>query len=158
MAATDPADDPIRAEVERWLRAVVGATIALPAAVVLGAGRCAARRARAAGARLTQPARLAASLLTAAGRARPRTATEPRPEPPTTTARPPVVVPAPEERPSVDATALPIDQYESLAASQVVARLPSLTAGELDVVRRFEAANRARRTVLGKIDQLLAPA
>ena len=59
---------------------------------------------------------------------------------------------------SIDAATLPIDEYESLAASQVVARLPSLTPGELGAVRRFEADHRGRRTVLGKIDQLLAPA
>ncbi len=54
------------------------------------------------------------------------------------------------------AAALPIDEYESLAASHVVARLPSLTADELRAVRSFETAHRGRRTVLGKIDQLLA--
>ena len=51
---------------------------------------------------------------------------------------------------------LPIDEYESLAASHVVARLESLTADELRAVQEFEAAHRGRRTVLGKIDQLLA--
>ncbi len=60
--------------------------------------------------------------------------------------------------PAIDAATLPIDEYESLAASQVVARLPSLTPGELGAVRRFEADHRGRRTVLGRIDQLLAPA
>jgi len=57
-------------------------------------------------------------------------------------------------RPS--ANRLPIDEYESLAASQVVARLPTLTPSELEEVRSFEAAHRGRRTILGKIDQLLA--
>jgi hypothetical protein len=51
---------------------------------------------------------------------------------------------------------LPIDEYESLAASQVVARLANLTAEELDAVRRFEVSHRGRRTVIGRIDQLLA--
>ncbi len=50
---------------------------------------------------------------------------------------------------------LPIDEYESLAASQVVARLEGLAPDELRRVRRFEAAHRSRRTVLGKVDQLL---
>ena len=51
---------------------------------------------------------------------------------------------------------LPIEEYESLAASQVVARLPTLTTAELEDVRAFESAHRGRRTILGKIDQLLA--
>ena len=59
--------------------------------------------------------------------------------------------------PSPGAADLAIEEYESLAASQVVARLPSLTPDELDAVRRFEAEHRGRRTVLGRIDQLLAP-
>jgi hypothetical protein len=53
-----------------------------------------------------------------------------------------------------DVAELPIDEYESLAASQVVARLESLDAGELSLVEQFERANRRRRTVLGKIEQL----
>ena len=52
---------------------------------------------------------------------------------------------------------LPIEEYESLAASHVVARLEGLSPSELRRVRRFEAAHRGRRTVLGKIDQLLVP-
>jgi hypothetical protein len=57
-----------------------------------------------------------------------------------------------------DAAHLPIEQYESLAASHVVARLEALTTDELHTVRSFETAHRGRRTVLGKIDQLLASA
>jgi hypothetical protein len=57
-----------------------------------------------------------------------------------------------------DAGDLPIEQYESLAASHVVARLEALTTDELHRVRSFETAHRGRRTVLGKIDQLLASA
>ena len=66
------------------------------------------------------------------------------------------VAPAGTEPIGASAGELPIDEYESLAASHVVARLPSLTADELRAVRAFEAAHRGRRTVLGKIDQLLA--
>jgi hypothetical protein len=55
-----------------------------------------------------------------------------------------------------EASQLPIDEYESLAASQVVARLANLTAEELSAVRRFEVTHRGRRTVIGRIDQLLA--
>jgi hypothetical protein len=49
---------------------------------------------------------------------------------------------------------LPIPGYDTLAASQVVERLASLTPGELEVVRRHEAATRRRRTVLHRIAQL----
>lgn len=52
----------------------------------------------------------------------------------------------------VDELAIP--QYDSLAASQVVARLEGLAPSELDAVRRYELAHRGRKTVLGKIDQL----
>lgn len=51
---------------------------------------------------------------------------------------------------------LPIDGYDSLAASQVVLRLGSLNTKELESVRRYEERNRSRRTILGKIAQLQA--
>ncbi len=51
---------------------------------------------------------------------------------------------------------LPIPGYNSLSASQVVQRLAGLSADELEAVRAFEAANRKRRTILGKIDQISA--
>jgi hypothetical protein len=35
-----------------------------------------------------------------------------------------------------------------------VHRLPTLRPGELEQVRAFEQANRARRTILAKIEQL----
>ena len=44
--------------------------------------------------------------------------------------------------------------YDSLAASQVVPRLAGLTADELEAVRAYEAADRARRTILGRVAQL----
>ncbi len=50
--------------------------------------------------------------------------------------------------------ALPIPGYDTLAASQVVQRLGSLTPDELEAVRRYEVANRGRRTVLHRIAQL----
>lgn len=56
----------------------------------------------------------------------------------------------------VDAATLPIDGYESLAASQVVLRLGSLTAPELASIADYESSHRARRTILGKIHQLQA--
>jgi hypothetical protein len=56
-----------------------------------------------------------------------------------------------------DATALPIAEYQSLAAIHVVQRLATLRADELEQIRRFEAAHRARRTILAKIAQLQDP-
>lgn len=58
------------------------------------------------------------------------------------------------ERPSVDE--LPIPDYDSLAASQVVERLASLNQAELDLVRRYEAGGRHRRTILHRIEQLVS--
>ena len=55
---------------------------------------------------------------------------------------------------SVAADELAIPAYDSLAASQVVQRLDGLTGLELEAVRRYEVAHRARKTVLGKITQL----
>lgn len=52
------------------------------------------------------------------------------------------------------AAALAIPGYDALSASQVVERLTGLGPGELAAVRDYEAAHRARRTILGKIDQL----
>lgn len=49
---------------------------------------------------------------------------------------------------------LPIPAYDTLAASQVVERLASLTPAELEAVRQHEAATRRRRTVLHRIAQL----
>lgn len=53
---------------------------------------------------------------------------------------------------------LPIDDYESLAASQVVARLADLDREGLVAVETFERAHRNRRTVLGRIGQLRSDA
>ena len=51
---------------------------------------------------------------------------------------------------------LPIPGYDQLAASQVIARLPGLTRGELDRIEDHESAHRRRRTILAKIAQLRA--
>jgi len=55
---------------------------------------------------------------------------------------------------SASGRGLPIPAYDTLAASQVVERLASLTAAELEVVRDHESATRRRRTVLHRIAQL----
>jgi hypothetical protein len=51
---------------------------------------------------------------------------------------------------------LAIPQYSTLAASQVVPRLASLDVHELAAIRRFEPDHRGRRTILNRVDQLLA--
>jgi hypothetical protein len=50
--------------------------------------------------------------------------------------------------------ALSIPDYDELSASQVVQRLPGLSADELEAIRAYETRGRGRRTILGKIDQL----
>jgi hypothetical protein len=54
--------------------------------------------------------------------------------------------------------ALAIPGYDSLSASQVVQRLGGLSAGELEAVREHEEAHRHRRTILNRVEQLLAQA
>jgi len=56
------------------------------------------------------------------------------------------------DAPGVDS--LPIPDYDELSASQVVERLEGLDHDSLELIRRYEAAHRARNTVLGKIAQL----
>lgn len=58
--------------------------------------------------------------------------------------------------PPVAVAELAIPGYDSLAASQVVERLGSLAPNELDAIRRYELAGRHRRTILNRIDQLVA--
>jgi hypothetical protein len=79
----------------------------------------------------------------------------PAPAPKSTTAPAPTARPAETNGSQADAD-LPIPGYNSLSASQVVERLAGLSAGELEAVRAYEAANRKRRTILGKIDQISA--
>jgi len=88
---------------------------------------------------------------------------EPDPEPEIESAVEPAVAPvvepvgedlAADPTADVDADALPIEGYESLAALHVVQRLAGLSAGELEVVRRFELSHRGRRTILAKVAQL----
>ena len=49
---------------------------------------------------------------------------------------------------------LAIPDYDGLSASQVVTRLGGLAPDELEAVRRHEAANRGRKTILNKVAQL----
>lgn len=69
------------------------------------------------------------------------------PKPSTTTASPieTVVIPP-----------LPIANYDSLTAAQIIGLLDALTPTERDRVAEHEKAHRNRRTVLGRVDQLCA--
>jgi hypothetical protein len=58
---------------------------------------------------------------------------------------------------SPSTASLPISDYENLAAIHVVQRLGSLRDDEIEQIRRFELAHRARRTILAKIDSLQEP-
>lgn len=53
-----------------------------------------------------------------------------------------------------DAAELALPDYDHLPASHVVGKLAGLSASERDLIERYERANRHRRTVLGKLDQL----
>jgi hypothetical protein len=155
MATT--AQDPIQAQVERVLRAIVVAPIAVPLAVVTFVPRCVLRQVGGICRRLREPARVVRALIDLMGAGSVRSVVEPDDVPPPDEPAAPglrLVGDEPPSRPSREH--LPIDEYESLAASQVVARLPTLTEAELEEVRSFEAAHRGRRTILGKIEQLLA--
>ena len=50
----------------------------------------------------------------------------------------------------------PFEGYDQLAAAQIVQLLGRLPHAELRLVRDYESTHRHRRTVLAKIDQLLA--
>jgi hypothetical protein len=50
----------------------------------------------------------------------------------------------------------PFDGYDQLAAAQVVQLLARLPHAELELIREYEQSRRARRTILAKIEQLLA--
>ena len=57
------------------------------------------------------------------------------------------------EAPPVDDLAIP--DYDSLAASQVVPRLTTLSTEELEAIGAYESAHRRRRTILNRVTQLL---
>ena len=65
---------------------------------------------------------------------------EPRPVQPAPTPRAPLAIP----------------DYDTLSASQVVRRLDGLAPSELEAVARHETATRGRRTILHRVQQLLA--
>jgi hypothetical protein len=51
---------------------------------------------------------------------------------------------------------LPIENYQRLTISQIDRRLESLSARELRVLRHYEAQNKNRKVILGKLDYRLA--
>ncbi len=101
-------------------------------------------------------------------RPRPPAAPAPAPAPAPAHAATPVPAPAPAPSPApgtttalskngtIGSSALGIPGYDSLSASQVVQRLGGLSADELEAVRGHESAHRHRRTILNRVDQLLA--
>jgi hypothetical protein len=62
-----------------------------------------------------------------------------------------------DDGPPVAVESLAIPDYDNLSASQVVPRLDGLSPDELEAVRRYETANRRRRTILNKAAQLQDP-
>lgn len=141
--------DPVRAQVEATLRRVAADVTALPCQLVRFARR-----------RVEQPVAVVRTVVTLAvntvvgesplaGRAAPSDAAVTAPPP--LTGRAYTAASPWRDNPSAD---LPIDDYDNLAASQVVARLDRLDADDLGVIEAFESANRGRRTILGKIEQL----
>ncbi len=78
----------------------------------------------------------------------------PPPAPAPTVTDPPPAPAAVATDPGPSAADLPIPEYDGLSASQVVSRLSGLTSDELEAVAAYEAAGRARKTVLGAIDRL----
>ncbi|WP_436796025.1 hypothetical protein [Actinospongicola halichondriae] len=54
----------------------------------------------------------------------------------------------------LSASSLGIPDYDSLSASQVVSRLRGLAAADLDALKAYESATRARKTILNRITQL----
>lgn len=90
-------------------------------------------------------------------------ASRPAPAPPAAAGAPtPAASPEPAAAPSSNGhrpTAdLAIPGYDALSASQVVERLGGLAPAELEQVRRYEQGHRHRRTILSRVDQLLAAA
>lgn len=55
-----------------------------------------------------------------------------------------------------EATPLPIARYDELTAKEIIGLLDELDGGQLERIRAHEQANRARKTVLGKLDRLAA--
>jgi hypothetical protein len=83
---------------------------------------------------------------------RPKPPASPAPQPPTAAVRTATATRA--RTTATTASALPINNYDTLSASQIVPRLAGLRPEELARVRSYENAHRRRRTILGRIGQL----
>lgn len=154
-----PADDPVRAEVERALRRVVDVTIVAPWMLATWGPRCVLKRLGSL-ARTGAPASAVRTVVDLAQQATSPSETSMAgyvsPAPVAGSTEPRAAAEADETPDAPGAATLPIEDYESLAASQVVTRLAALTPEGLVEVREFESAHRGRRTIIGKIDQLLS--
>jgi hypothetical protein len=74
------------------------------------------------------------------------------PPAPAPVAPPSVATDASDSGPSSDSLAL--DDYDQLPAAHIVAKLHGLRVDERDAIEAYERANRHRRTVLTKLEQL----
>jgi hypothetical protein len=159
VSDTAAADDEVRRRVEATLRRITDDLLAIPCATIRATRHVADGLARTA----AQPFVLARSVgqaigagslgLAARSPSIERSAMPPQRRTSVERVSPTV---APADTDAAPAAVLPIEDYESLPASYVVARLQHLEPAELETVRAFEEAHRGRRTVLGRIEQLLA--
>lgn len=67
----------------------------------------------------------------------------------------PNATPEAEGDPDLDAVSKVLPDYGARGAADLVGALSGLTREELEMVRSYESGHRARRTILGRIDQLL---
>jgi len=85
---------------------------------------------------------------------KPRTAPKAAPKP--SAAKPAAAKPA-AAKPATTGSSEPIPGYAGLTVAEIKPRLTGLSAGALRKVRDLEVAGKARKSVLGQIDQLLGP-
>jgi hypothetical protein len=127
------------------------------------------RTARLVGQVAVQMGRRQLSQMTSPKVSKPPASAPPSPPAPTPESRRTVPEPTPSHPETVTATSLStangnglivttlaIPGYDSLSASQVVQRLAGLSHGELMDVRTHEQTHRHRRTILNRVEQLLA--
>ena len=169
MSASATAD-PVRMEVEDTLHRVFDGLVAIPCGALRRAKRAADRSVDRVSGALATPVGLVRSMFeltvngllgggtTASPAAAPAQAADPSRSVPVTESPGSPASAVLDGDPDDATVELPLHGYESLAASQVVARLSRLERDELELIRAFELAHRGRRTILGKIDQLLAGA
>ena len=156
--------DPVRAQVEEALRQIVDAVTAVPCAIVRRTREAAGHMAERVTGSVTTSIGMARTLgeltfgsFLGMGRSAAAQASDGRPASAQPARRETVASDptASDERDGSRADDLPLEDYESLAASHVVARLARLSRGDLAKIREFEETHRGRRTILGKIEQLL---